>query len=708
MAATSRARITVGAVAVGTAALVMSTLVPAAQATPGSHGGSGSPPGWVQIPESAYQPADGEVDRGPAPRWTRVQFTLAMATRNQATADRLAQQVSDPTSRLYGKYLSPSSYRAMFAPTAGDSATVTGWLRSAGLSIAYNPANHLTITAMGTVAQADRAFRTSVHLFQTATDPNDPDAPPPTTFVAPATPMWIPRAVDQVTTGLLEGIGTSARLARPTSTSGGPRTGPAARTATPAEVQPAADTPTTSRAAAPPPDGYVNAGPCSTYWAQQTDPGAPRVPWSYARPLPYAPCGYTPQQLQGAYGVSGLHRKGIDGRGVTVAITDAYNAPTIRYDSAKYFSRQGMPGFSYGQFREIAPDSYRFGYHDGVNGDLCGEQGWYGEETLDVQAVHSMAPGANVLYVGAASCADSDLLAALNTIVDGHQADIISNSWGDLGEEVDPVILGVYHSLFVQAALQGIGMFFSAGDSGDEVDTIGARETDYPASDSWVTAVGGTSLGVGSRNQYLFETGWGTGKSTLTDGRWARWDPTPPGNWVYGGGGGTSQVFAQPWYQRGVVPSSISRYFGGAPGRAVPDLAALGDPNTGFLVGETQTFSGKVRYGEYRVGGTSLASPLMAGIEALADQASGRAHGFANPAIYRLYGSAAFHDVVNPAKTMSVIRVDYNNYIDASDGTTTTLRTLNQTQSINVRRGYDDVTGVGSPTGAAYVFGLGH
>ena len=73
-----------------------------------------------------------------------------------------------------------------------------------------------------------------------------------------------------------------------------------------------------------------------------------------------------------------------------------------------------------------------------------------------------------------------------------------------------------------------------------------------------MTAVGGTSLGVGACNQYLFETGWGTGRSVL-DG--AVWAPDPPGDWWYGGGGGTSVLYGQPWYQHRVVPTSIADYF---------------------------------------------------------------------------------------------------------------------------------------------------
>ncbi len=215
--------------------------------------------------------------------------------------------------------------------------------------------------------------------------------------------------------------------------------------------------------------------------------------------------------------------RGINGRGVTVAIVDAYASPTIRADIQQYAARNGGAPWALGQFKQHKPDSIRLGFRDpagGNGGNLCDEQGWYGEETLDVEAVHTMAPGAKVLYVGAASCLDNDILNAVNDIVDGHQADIISNSYGDLGEDIDPVEVRAETAVYIQAALEGIGVFFSSGDNGDEVDTTGARQTDFPASDPWVTAVGGTSLGVGRANNYLFETGWGTTRSAVTDGAW--------------------------------------------------------------------------------------------------------------------------------------------------------------------------------------------
>ena len=654
----------------------------------GRHGGGG---GYVAIPGTAYVMQPGDVDLGRDLTDT-VRFEIALKVQNVDAEKALAYAVSDPTSPQYGRFLSPQRFRRLFSPSDRVASQIENWLESANMTVLDDPANHLTITAEGTGAAADQAFQTDLHVIK-AKDGN--------IAIEPLRPLSVPAKVADSVDGFIEGGAFPLRLAKPDH-----RTGDTTHDG-------ANNTPDTTRSravandaitAAPPAPVFVNAPPCSAYWGEKTASGLPDVPADYAKPVPYVPCGYTGTQLRGAYGTAALSQQGINGRGVTVAITDAYASPTIAGDAATYAAKNGDAPWG-NKFRQITPTSERYGYNDSVNGDQCGEQGWYGEETLDVEAVHAMAPAANVLYVGASSCADGDLLKALNKIVDGHQADIITNSWGGSNEIIDPVLLDVYNAVFVQAALEGIGVFYSSGDNGDEVDNGGTRTVDMPASDPWVTAVGGTSIGIGRQNNYLFETGWGTSRSILTNGAWS---PTPPGTHVYGAGGGTSQLFAQPPYQRGVVPSSIANYFAtGTPGRAVPDIATIADPQTGFLVGQTQTFpDGSTKYSEYRIGGTSLASPVMAGIEALSDQASGHAHGFANPAIYRLRPDAV-HDVVNPPQTVSAVRVDFINTVDASGGLRTSLRTMNQTESIFTRPGYDDVTGIGSPNGAGYVLALG-
>jgi subtilase family serine protease len=230
-------------------------------------------------------------------------------------------------------------------------------------------------------------------------------------------------------------------------------------------------------------------------------------------------------------------------------------------------------------------------------------------------------------------------------------------------------------------------VYFSSGDNGDETSRFGFATVDWPASSPWVTSVGGTSLGVGAANTRELETGWGTSsyscdQTTLVCTR---------SGWLYGAGGGVSVIFPQPDYQTDAGLSFS--------GRAFPDVAALGDPQTGNLVGQTQTFPDGVYYDEYRLGGTNLSSPIFAGLMALLDQKSGFAHGFANPLFYA--HPEVFYDVTS-IKT-AVARRNYNNSVDDTQGTSDFLRTFDDysgspTQHTNP--GWDNVTGLGTPTDA--------
>ncbi|MEP6632366.1 MAG: S8 family serine peptidase, partial [Lapillicoccus sp.] len=253
----------------------------------------------------------------------------------------------------------------------------------------------------------------------------------------------------------------------------------------------------------------------------------------------------------------------------------------------------------------------------------------------------------------------------------------------------------------IQAAAEGISVFYSSGDSGDETGGVkGATPSpDFPASSPWVTAVGGTSLGVTKDNTREFEVGWETGRSTLQAG--PAWSAKA---YQYGSGGGTSRLFAQPSYQAGVVPSAISQTYGGAPMRAVPDVSALGDPTTGMAVGQTQSFPDGVKYDEYRIGGTSLSSPLYAGMWALAVQKHGP-YGLANPALYATRTASLDITTAPLAKYPGAVRVDYKNSVDDTKGLTFTARWFDYDSplTIHVRDGYDDVTGVGSPQGATWL-----
>jgi subtilase family serine protease len=638
---------------------------PAGAARPSRSAVPGSVPRWAQPSR----------DRGDAASNRPVTVTVYLPLRDADGAAALVQQVSDPSSASYGQYLTPAAFTKRFSASDADVASVASFLRGAGLTVDETAPDNRYVEASGTLAQAETAFDTSVHRF----------AWRGRLLNAPTKTLSVPSSLSGKVLAVT-GLDQASTLTRPQ----GDIPGAKGNGSTQGKGK--------SGTGAPPPDGFRNAPPCSTYFGEKL---ASTLPQFNGQTVPYAPCGYTPSQYQGAYGTSGLLARGIDGRGVTVAITDAYAAPTILQDANTYATRHGQAPFGKNQFKQILPNKpFRYGFDDTVNGDLCGEQGWYGEETLDVEAVHAMAPGAKVLYVAGRSCDDPDLLKALNTIVGSRKADIITNSWGDIGEDVPADTLQAYTATFVQAALEGIGVFFSSGDDGDDSAATddGSIAADFPATHPLVTAVGGTSLGVKQDNSYGFETGWATGTSNLSaDGK--SWEPPA---WLYGGGGGVSSLFPEPFYQLGVVPNSVAQGH-----RAEPDIAMDGDPQTGMLVGETQTFPEGVKYDEYRIGGTSLSSPLYAGLEALADQAAGHSHGFANPAIYRQSGSV-LHDVQGPTPVPAVVRVNYNNGVDATDGTTPILRTLDdEAQSIHLAPGWDTITGVGSPNGAGYVLSLG-
>jgi subtilase family serine protease len=425
------------------------------------------------------------------------------------------------------------------------------------------------------------------------------------------------------------------------------------------------------------PAGFHNARPCSTYFGQIQA----TVKADFATPLPqfngktfsYAPCGYTGPQLRAAY----EGNSSADGQGVTVAITDAYASPTMAADAERYAVANGDGSYAPGQYSESNAPAF-------THGGLCQRAGWSGEESLDVEAVHAMAPGANIHFYGAASCLDSDFLDTLAQVVDDGSAQIVTNSWGSPAEAETADSVPAYEAVFLQGAIEGVSFMFSSGDNGDEVQHTGIKQVDYPTSDPYVTAVGGTSTEIGASGNLIRATGWGTEKYSLSaDGE--SWNPA---GFLYGSGGGESAIFNQPAYQAGEVPG---------PYRGVPDVAMNADPNTGMLIGLRQAFPDGNHYDQYRIGGTSLASPLFAGLTALTLQNAGTAEGLLNPSIYA--NPSDFQDVSAGAAGGDV-RVDFANSIDGTNGLVYSVRTFNQDSSLKVGQGWDEVTGVGSATPA--------
>jgi len=599
----------------------------------------------------------------------RVSFRVYLKMRDQAGAEARAQAVSDPESPSFHKYLSPARVRDRFAPDQQTVDSVRQWLSGSDLRIGDIPANRAYITASGSADQVQKAF--SVQLGQYKVDGK--------TLRAADKDLSIPSELAGAVSGVA-GVSQSTAMVTPNHETGaGGKPARAHAEAKPGDV--------------PPGPGFRNAGPCSAYYGEKADTTDPAFD---GKQRPYAPCGYKPAQLRSAYGIDKTVESGVDGSGTTVAILDAFASPTIVDDATTYAKRNDprhplrKAQFSqkvYPPTPELEPP------------DQCDAAGWYGEETLDVEAVHAMAPGANILFVGASDCLDTSIDVALNDVVAGGLADMVSNSYGDAGEDIPAEEVAAFTQIATQAAIEGIGLYFSSGDSGDEADNLGQPSPDFSASSPWVTAVGGTSMAVDAEGQRRFETGWETGKSALTGGTYG--DLTFNG----GAGGGTSRLFREPFYQKGIVPDALARQnqTGDNRGRVVPDVSALADPNTGFLVGQTQTFGDGVYYDQFRIGGTSLACPLMAGIVAVADDLDHVHHGFINPVIYQITShTGSINDVKHV--DAAVERVDFANSENADDGLLVSARTLDYGDlTIHTTRGYDNVTGVGSPGGRSFL-----
>jgi subtilase family serine protease len=555
--------------------------------------------------------------------------------------------VSTPGNKAYRHFITPAQYAATYEPSNAAVASVSSWLNSSGLKVTGVEGQHRYLTVTGSVANAQQAFGVSIQRY--AHDGQNVQAPSGSVTV----PAALSGSVLSVT-----GLDTSQH------------------------VNSVADTPI------PPPAGFNNARPCSASYGQlsATYEGdyQTKLPKYDGKTLSYAPCGYTGPQFRAAYeGNSNL-----TGKGVTVATTLWYASTTIAQDAATYAANHGDAGYAPGQLTQAKYPKFNVVPE-------CAPSNSFPEEALDIEAVHAMAPQAKIRFYAAADCYDTSLIDNLGRIVDDNKVQVVSNSWGGNSAGEAAGSIAAYEQIFMQGALQGISFMFSSGDNGDELAATGLKQTDYPTSDPYVTSVGGTATAIDANGNLAWQTGWGTNKYTLAaNGK--SWTSV---GYLYGAGGGYSSLFDRPAYQNGVVPTSAP------PGRAVPDVAMDADPTTGMLIGLTQQFPDGAHYGEFREGGTSLASPLFAGMTALAVQSAGGAVGFLNPVVYGQAKSGNFTDVQGAPVDAGAVRPDYANTVDPSGGILYSVRTFDQDATLTTTPGWDDVTGIGSPN-TGYLTGL--
>ena len=311
----------------------------------------------------------------------QLRVHLAMHNADQAEAELAA--ISDPDDPRYGQFLSDDEFNARYAPTADDVDAVRRHLEGFGLTVNEIPDNRAYIAVGGAAGDVQRAFSTTIATYRDGS----------TIKHAPITDVTLPAAI----------------ASRVLTVSG---------IATPASFAPRAHVDLIRT------DTYrpANAAQgCSDYYGQVRDTSDPPYP-GYS-PLTAAPCGYVPAQLRAAYGFDAAVRSGVDGRSQSIAIIDVYTPPTLLADVQQYVhNHDATHPLSQSQLVQLV----------GPGSPSPVDTGWYEESSLDVEAVHAIAPGAQIVYVGAQSSNDDDIIAAMNVVVSKHLATVISNSYGDL------------------------------------------------------------------------------------------------------------------------------------------------------------------------------------------------------------------------------------------------------------------------------------
>ncbi len=321
---------------------------------------------------------------------------------------------------------------------------------------------------------------------------------------------------------------------------------------------------------------------------------------------------FTASQIAGYYGFNWAYSQGYEGQGITIVIVDAYGDPSLQYD---------LQAFDY--YNSLPAPNLTVMYPQGLT---TYNSSWAIETALDVEWAHAAAPKAKILLL-VSNNAGSGLDESVSYAVTQRLGQIISLSWGTPESNLNPSDLQALNAVYSQAAKENITVVAASGDLGSN-DGSNTQEVNYPASYPTVLSVGGVSLDYNNKN--YTETAWG---GVATDGS------------TYGSGGGYSSYFTAPYWQMSAAGSI----------RGVPDVAMIADPNTpvNMFVGGSKQF----------YGGTSLATPIWAGVIGIMDQYENRSLGNVAPILYQIYNNSAAYD-----SAFTQITSGSNGYYHASAG----------------------------------------
>jgi len=640
----------------------------------------GNTPGFISVGKN----------KGPEDATKTISVTLWLQAHNRATLDTLVEQLYDKNSPNYRQWLKPAELKSKFAPTQAELEMAKQFLIEHNLKVTHvGPAN-FSITAQGTVAEVEKAFAVKINKFTVGSEThrgnmNDPVIEGPASSVVAAVFG-------------LDDYAASHPIQLPKDHFSGKA--PAAKGVTVGGVSS---------------NGIFYSGQCFPGTETQTFTTGGALPFgtytgnAYGQPINNSslgslpPCGYDPAEVQTAYNLNGLYGEGFHGEGQTVVIIDWFGSPYITADANIFSSLNGLP--------PLTPSNFNIIYYP-FN---CNCGGVDPEINLDVEWVHAIAPGANIVLLVPPSNSFADINNATVFAITEGLGNNISGSFSALEAFVPPVILNQNNLISELAAVSGISTNYSTGDEGDNT-VFGIPPTvGNPASNPFATAIGGVSLATNPDNTLNWQSSWGTNETGIVAPPFlGSYVADPPLNFgfVFGGGGGNSGFFAKPKFQQKGVAGK---------GRGLPDISWLADPFTGA---EIVLFDG-VGEAVAVYGGTSLSCPMFSGLWAIANQEAGVALGQAAPYLYTM-PAGTITDVVavgSPTNPTGIIQDSsgFHHYTAAQlaaplDGTTKfysgiynspfdgewDIITFGTDTSLKSHPGWDNATGLGTPNGQAF------
>lgn len=517
-------------------------------------------------------------------------LTIVPKRSDQAGFERYLDEVYDPNSAQFRRFLSPGEVSDRFGPSAADYAAIAAYVAQHGFRIVEESANRMTLTIAASRAIVESTFDVTIKDY-VATSPG---ASSGRGFHANDRDPSLPRAL----AGQVQSVVGLSNFAQPAPV---------------------------SESVPPPPPPQT----CGTEMSRSTDDACSDDPSgaghalcaiiaaasTFLRPSlydsVYKAClinhGYSPNNIFAPASEAGDRARsaswlGSDGSGQKIGLLEFDNFRIG--DISDYLALIGAPADRINNLSAVAVNG---GTPPGANQD---------EVLLDINIVMGIAPGAQVVVYDAPFSGSTSFQTLFNAMINDGVT-IISNSWAYCEDQTSLADVQSIDTILQTAAASGISVFNASGDSGSTCLDGSPNTVAVPAGSPSATAVGGTTLTLGPGATYAGETWWNGVDSTPSTGQ---------------GGFGASRFFARPSYQNGLNGGAM---------RSVPDVAINADPAKGVLI--CRADAGGCPNG-LLYGGTSMAAPIWAAAAALLNEAQGSNLGALNSLIYPLANTDAFHD----------------------------------------------------------------